>query len=291
MASGGNLKGPAWYGGGLGDVMIPGSGLGDVFYVDGVGGNNDNDGLSPATPKLTLTAGLALCTNDVNDTVLVLDYWQPAGETWPVSINKSKVNVVGVPSGSYNPWAAVAPPGDTAAFSIAADHVIIRSFYFQAGANHAGIEFSGGKVRMGIYDCFFATGKHGIWSAPGGVGFGLEIRNNFFCQSLTAQNIYINDDPAFIKIIDNVFDQPQDVAIEVVQGGAPQIRNNVIACESNTAGRAITLGAAVTRAIVDGNHANFGDTEMAASPYTDGAAAGINHWMLNYKGITGVMPN
>ena len=287
----GNPKNAAWYGGGLGNFMIPGAGLGNVFYNDGVNGLNANDGLTPQTPKLTLTASLAQCTNDMNDTILVLDYWQPAGETWPVSINKSKVNIIAVPSGSFSPWAVVDSAGDFACFSIAADDVIIRGFSFHAGATHGGIEFAGAKARMGIYDCYFATGALGIWSEAGGIEQGLEVGNCFFQQSLTAQGIYINDDPAFIKLHDCVFDRVQGVAIEVVQGGAPQILNNVIALPSNTAGMAITLGATVYRAIVNGNSANYGDTDMGNIPYTDGAGAGANSWLLNYQGTTAVQPN
>jgi len=287
----GNPKSPAWYGGGIGNFMIPGAGMGNVFYNDGVNGLDANDGLTPQSPKLTLTASLAQCTNDMNDTILVLDYWQPAGETWPVSINKSKVNIIGVPSGSYRPWAAVDSVGDTACFSIAAHDVIIRGFAFDAGASHGGIEFAGNKGRMGIYDCYFISGANGILSSAGGIEMALEVGNCFFQQSLTAQGIYINDDPAFIRLHDNVFDRVQGVAIEVVQGGAPQILNNVIALPSNTAGMAITLGAAVTRAIVNGNSANYGDTDMGNIPYTDGAGAGANSWLLNYQGTTAVQPN
>ena len=287
----GNPKSAAWYGSDLANYVIPGAGLGNVFYCDGCAGSNDNDGLTPQTPKLTLTAALALCTNDMNDTIVVLDYWQPAGESWPVSINKSKVNIIGTPSGSFRPWACVAPPGDTAGFSIAASDVIVRGFYFDAGASHAGIEFASNKCRMGIYDSYFGTGAMGVMSAAGGIEFGLEIRNCFFQQSLTAQGIYINDDPAFIKIIGNVFDRVQGVAIEVVQGGAPMILDNVIALPSNTAGMAITLGASVTRAIVNGNSANYGDTVMGNVPFTDGAGAGVNSWLLNYQGTTAAMPN
>jgi len=287
----GNPKNAAWYGSDLASVMIPGAGLGNVFYNDGCGGDDANDGLSPQTPKLTLTASLAQCTNDMNDTIVVLDYYQPAGETWPVDINKSKVNIIGTPSGSFRCWACVDSVGDTACFSVNAHDVIIRNFLFDAGASHAGIEFANNKGRMGIYDCYFATGAYGVMSAAGGIEMGLEVSNCFFQQSLTAQGIYINDDPAFIKLHDNVFDRVQGVAIEVVQGGAPQILNNVIALPSNTAGMAITLGASVTRAIVNGNSANYGDTDMGNIPYTDGAGAGANSWLLNYQGTTAVQPN
>jgi len=287
----GNIKSPAWYGGGLAGVLIPGANLGNVFYVDGVAGLNANDGLTPFTPKLTLTAGLALCTNNINDTIVVLDYWQPAGETWPVSINKDKVNIVASPSGSYYPWGAVDSAGNTACFSIAADDVIVRGFSFTAGATAAGIVLNGNHARCGIYDCAFLVGQHGILSEAGGCAQALQITNNFFQQSLTAQCIYINDDPAFIRINNNVFDAAQAVAIEIVQGGNPQILNNVIGIHTDVAGGAVTLGAAVTRALVDGNSACQGNAAPAGNnPYVDGAAANINHWGLNYDNGVYTLP-
>uniref|UniRef100_A0A6M3M4L2 Putative pectate lyase n=1 Tax=viral metagenome TaxID=1070528 RepID=A0A6M3M4L2_9ZZZZ len=287
----GQPKGPSHYLGGLSKYLIAGANLGSVFYVDGCAGSDDNTGLVPSSPLLTIAAALAMCTNDLNDTIVVLDYYNLESDL-AVTINKSKVTLVGSEGGSRNrSWTCINATADTACFIVAANDVRIHQFHFDAGDNHAGIEFSGAKCRIGIYDCDFGTGKHGILSSPGGVAFNLDIVNNFFCQALTAQSIYINDDPAFFSIVGNILDQPQGVGIEVVQGGGGQVRNNVISLPSNTAGAAITLGASVYRCIVDGNHANYGDTEMGLIPYTDNAAAGQNHWMLNYKGITATMPN
>lgn len=286
-----NPKDANWYTGGLSNSTVPGSNLGDVFYLDGVAGSNSNSGLTPDKPKLTMTAALALCTNDHTDTIVVLDYWQPAGETWPINVNKSKVRIVGSPSGSpQRPWACMKPPGDTACLSISANDVFIESLYFEAGAAHGGIEFSGGVCRVGIKSCYFAIGANGILDSANGVGFSLEIWDCYFLQALTAQGIYINDDPAFAYIHDNIFSRVQGVAIEATAGGRGQIVRNIIALPSNTAGMAITLGASCYGWLVDGNHANYGDTAMGNNPYTDSAAAGANDWLLNYHAATAVLP-
>lgn len=289
MGFSGNIKQPNWYMGAAGGgCMWPGAG--NVYYLDGCAGDDANDGLTADTPKLTMTEALSLCTADNDDYVIVLDYWQPAGETWPVAVDVSKVHIIGVKSGGYRCWACMSPPGDTAALSIEANDVRIANLYIEAGANHGGIEFSGGVSRMGIYDCWFATGKHGVYDASGTIAFGLEIAGCYFCQALTAQNIYINDDPAFIRIHDCVFDACQDVAISIVQGAAGQVYNNLIACGADVQGRGITLAAGVSRYLVTGNVANFGDTDMAANPFLDSAGAGTNHWANNMKGITLIQP-
>jgi len=290
MSLTGQPKGPEHYDGGLAGYLRPGAALGAVLYVDGCVGSATNTGFDAQHPLLTIAAALDLCTNDHNDTIVVLDYWNLESDL-AVTINKSKVTVVGSPGGcTDNSFVAVNATADTACFIIAADSVRVQNFHFSAGASHGGIEFSGGKVRLGIFDCWFHTGAYGVYSVPTGIGFALEVARCFFCQALTSHSIYINDDPAFIWLHDNYFDQSQGDAINVVQGGAPRICDNTIACGADAAGRGIRLGAAVTRAIVARNVANFGDADMVANPYVDGAAADINHWMANYKGITMVHP-
>jgi len=237
-----------------------------------------------------MTAALALCTNDKNDTIVVLDYWQPAGETWPVDVNKSKVRIIGSPSGSARAWVCMNPPGDTASLDISASDVHIRDIYFDAGVSHGGIEFSDGVCRVGIHRCWFGTGAYGVYDNTGGVAFSLEIADCYFCQALTSHGIYVNDDPAFLYIHDNMFDACQGDAINIVQGGGDRVINNIIACSSDLQGTGITLGASVYRCLCAWNVANFGDADMAANPFEDGAAGDTNHWMANYKGITIIHP-
>ena len=285
-----NPKTPAWYGGGLSNYLIAGAGLGRVYYVDGCAGSDSNDGLGPTTPKLTLAAALALCANDHNDTIVLLDYYNLEGGA-AVTINKSKVTIVGAEGGCRDrSWTCLHATADTACLIVAANDVRIHQIYFDAGASHGGIEFSGGKCRIGIYDCWFGSGAHGVYSVPGGIAFSLEVANCFFCQSLTGHGIYINDDPAFIYLHHNFFDQAQGDAINVVQGGGNRICDNTIACGADAQGRGISLGASVTRCLCARNVANFGDTDMVANPFEDGAGAGVNHWMANYKGITLIQP-
>ena len=286
----GQPKQPSFYLGGLSNYLIAGAGLGTVVYVDGCAGSDDNSGLDPLHPKLTIAAGLGLCTNDYNDTIVILDYYNMESDV-AVTINKSKVTIVGSEGGSKSrSWTCLHATADTACLIVAANDVRIHQLYFDAGANHGGIEFSGSKCRIGIYDCYFGTGAYGVYSAPGGVAFSLDVCNNFFCQALTGHSIYINDDPAFFFISGNYFDQAQGDAINVVQGGGGRICDNTIACGADAQGRGITLGASVTHCLCARNDANFGDADMAANPFEDGAAGDTNHWVNNMKGITLIHP-
>ena len=278
------------YMGGMASSFWPG--VGSIFYLDGVAGDNANNGLTPAAPKLTLTAALALCTNDADDYILALDYWQPAGETWPVVVNKSKVHIIGVRSGTrQRPWVAAQPPGDTAVLSIAASNVRVEGWYFDAGAAHGGIEFAGHVTSVGIFDCWFGQGANGILVESGGVAFGLEIANCFFSQSLTAQSIQINDDPAFSSIHDNWIDSCQGVGINIaLNAAAIRIYNNMIGVGADVEGQGITLGANVRRAMVMNNSANHGDADMTQNPFLDSAPADSNHWANNWRGAAALAP-
>jgi hypothetical protein len=286
----GNIKSPTWYGGGLSNYLVAGAGLGNVFYVNGLSGSNSNTGRDAEHPLLTLAAALALCANDHNDTIVVLDYYDMEGGA-AVTVNKSKVTIVGDEGGCKDrSWTCLHATADTACLIIAANDVRVHQLYFDAGAAHGGIEFSGAVCRIGVYNCWFGTGAYGVYSAPGGLAFSLEVADCMFCQALTSHSLYINDDPAFCSFHDNYFDQPQGDAINIVQGGGDRVCDNTIACGADVQGRGIRLGAAVYRCLVARNVANFGNADMAANPFEEGAADDVNHWMANYKGITLIHP-
>ena len=282
-----NPKNPNWYMGATGGgAMWPGAG--DIYYCNGISGSNANDGLTPNAPKLTLTAALALCVNDHDDYIIVQDYWQPAGEVWPIHVNKSKVHIIGVKSGNnFRQWTAMHPPADTAVLSIEADNVRVENLALWAGASHGGIEFVSG-VGDGIFNCMFMSSLYGIYAEVNTVAWGLEIAGCYF-TSLTGQCIYL-DNPATSWIHDNMFNEAVGCAIEVIRPGGMNITNNIIGLAANTAGLAITLGAGTTNALVSGNVANFGDTDMGNNPFLDNAVAGTNNWMNNMLGITLIQP-
>jgi len=293
MGNNANRKSPAWYGGaGVAEALRPGANRGNVFYVFGLDasiGSDTNSGLRPDVPLKTIKAALALCTNEMHDNIIVLDYWQPTGEDWPIVVDKTTVGIIGGFTGSFMPWACIQAPGDTAALQIEAT-CHIENLFFGAGANHGGIEFVGGPQRCSVWHCFFTAGKYGISAAVHACGAGTDVAFCEFHSALTAGGIYL-DNPPWCRFHDNVFHSCGAVGISLLQAGSCEILNNVIACDADTLGHGITLGANCTDTVVDGNHANIGDTEMTLNPYLDGAAAGVNNWLLNYWGLTATLPN
>ena len=288
-----NVKSPVFYTGGLTKYMHPGMQRGNVFYVN-FGGSDANDGLTPSRPFLTLTAAIAACTSDRHDLIVVLNWW--LNEACPIVVDKRMVTIVGAESGSLaQPALQIASEGDTQIFEIAERDVAIHNFILDGtlSINHGCVEFTAGAgmVRQGLYNCYFRGANFGVWSdvnsAP---ATHLCVSNCYFESTLLTDGILIAGNVAFATFRDNIFDAIPGIGINVTGGpGAGQILDNRFILPSNTQGKAITLGGTSVRWMVDGNHANYGVTEMAANPYEDSSAA-VNNWLTNWKVTASTIP-
>lgn len=288
-------KSPVWYTGGLSSSLRPGANLGDVYYIDGTGPDT-NSGLTPGEPLASFKAALALCTNQRNDTIVVLDYWNAGTEDWPIVVDKQMVSIIGAGNTDIGPWPQINPTGDFAGFSITALGVEIAGLSINGGATHGCVEIgAAGLWSIEIHHCWFGeagTGQDGVrvvapYDAP-----YLSIHHNVFGAGLTRNGIRNDHNATRGTIHDNYFHAGNDVCIyinnEFAQGW---ILDNVFSLDSDVQGRAITLDATCVGGVtINGNVANYGDTAMAANPYLDSAAAGSNHWLLNYRNITATLP-
>ncbi len=293
-----NPKSPAWYGGGLASSLRPGANQGNVFYVDGTGPDT-NDGLTPLTPFASFLAALAACTNDRNDTIVVLDYWSAGTEAWPIVVDKNMVSIIGVPDAGA-PWPQINVTGDVAGLSITGRGVEIAGLSINAGATHGCIEIGASVWGTEIHHCWFGeagTGQDGIRDVAPFDAVYLKIWGNRFGAGLTRNGVRIDHNATRGMIgapgmEPNLFHALSDVCIYVNNTMAQGwICDNRFALDSDVQGRAITLDAtAVDGAFIDGNSAHFGDTIMAQVPYLDSSAGGSNHWGLNYQGNTLVLP-
>jgi len=293
-----NPKSPAWYGGGLSAALRPGANQGTVLYVNGAGPDT-NDGLTPLTPLASFKAALALCTSQLNDTIVVLDYWAAGTEDWPIVVDKEMVSIIGCGVAGA-PWPQVNPPGDTAAFSITAQGVEIAGLSINGGAAHGAIEIGASVWGTEIHHCWFGeagTAQDGIRDVAPFDAIYLKIWGNRFGAGLTRNGVRIDHNATRGMIgvpglEPNVFHAPNDVCVyvnnEFAQGW---ICDNIFGLDSDVQGRAITLDATCVGGVtICGNRAHFGDTAMAQVPYLDSSAGGSNHWLLNYSGIVAVLP-
>ena len=296
-----NPKNPAWYTGGMGMDMAPGAG--SVFYcygVDGGIGDNANDGLTPETPVLTLTYAISLCTADADDYIIVLNHWQPTGEAWPIVADVGKLHIIGA-DGAGTKYPIIAPTGDTAAIQVAADRVELARLAFHGGATHGCVESDAAGSNWGtkIRDCWFSvTGasQDGYRNVATCDDVYLSITRCRFGFAITRDGVRIEHNATRSSIGSawgpgNLFDRVQGVAVNAV-GNTSEVGvyNNLFAIPANTAGAAVTLSAGSANALVMGNTANFGDTDMGNNPYLDSAGAGASTWANNYQGITLTQP-
>ena len=291
-------KAPPFYTGGLSQVLRPGANQGDVYYIDGAGPDT-NDGRTPTTPLASFEAALALCTNDRNDTIVVLDYWAAGTESWPIVADKSMVSIFGVPLGGAL-WPQVNPPGDTAAFSITAAGVEISHLSVNGGATHGAIEIGAAVWGTEIHHCWFGeagTAQDGIRDVATFDAVYLKIYGCRFGAGLTRDGVRI-DHNATRGIIGvpgleaNWFRGVGGIAINCnAQFGQGGIFDNRISMLADTAGGAITIAGTNSGIHIDGNSATFGETAAAHNnPYLDNAGADANEWGYNRWSETITVP-
>lgn len=282
----GNPKSPTWYGN-LGKYLDVGAT--NVYFVDGIGPDT-NSGLTPDAPLGSIKAALALCTADNDDYIIVLDYWSHANDTWPITMNVSKVHLIGCP-GAGAMWPQINQTGDVAGILITAHMVEIANLSINGGGTAGCIEITGTPWGTEIHHCWFGeagTGQDGIRVPNGSDAVYLKVWANRFGNGLTRNGVNIAGNATRGRIgvpglQSNFFHFCGAEAIIVnnqfAEGG---IFDNRIAMISNTAGFGITLTATCTSGVfVDGNSANFGDT-VGNNPYLDSSAADSNHWGMNF---------
>ena len=294
-----NPKNPAWYGGGLAGFLKPGANQGNIYYIDGTGPDTQS-GLTPDDPLASFSAALALCVNDQNDTIVVLDYWNAATEAaWPIVVNKSMVHIIGVP-GQGAIWPQVNPTGDFAAFNVTAAMVEICNLGVIGGATHGAIEIGAAIWGTEIHHCSFGEvggAQDGIRVVVPNDAAYLKVWACRFGALLTRSGVRIdhNATRGMIGVPGVECNRFYGLAgpaihatIDFAEGG---IYDNRIKMGADTQGLAITLDATVVGGVhVDGNSANFGDTVCINNPYLDSAVAVSNHWGLNYWGTAPTMP-
>ena len=269
-------------------------GAGNVYYVNGYTGSDNNSGFDPDNCLLTFTAALAKCVAYNHDYIIVMRYPSAGatGETWPISVNIENVHILGANMAGASPYAWIAPTGDTAAFSIAANGVEIAGFDIRGGATHGCIENSGTIWRAHIHHNDFGrigAGQDGIRMTGVVDCPHWLIENNKFGNNLTRTGIYITHNSTRTRIQKNLFHGCTGVAVHVINTMAlGEIFDNQFRVADGATGEAITLTATATDGtFINGNCTGQGVVAMGNVPYRD---LGANHWGLNYHGLLAIMP-
>lgn len=272
-----------------------GPGYANVYYVNGVtwangfaAGNDGNSGLSIDDPLATLTKALSLCTDEGNDAIILLDFWAPTNETWPIAVDKSNVSIFGIQHHFMQGWIWLYS-ASAACMDITGSNVYIEGLNFYPSASKACVTMDDGAQRVWLNKCGFHVGTCGVDLDADDTSSGIEITNSFFSASLSAGGIDVDDDPAFMHIAGCHFDRLTGDCINISAGAGHRIVDNTFALKANTQGLAITLQTGVARAFVSGNHAAYG-VASTTSPYDDEGTVTTNNWGLNYLGGTAIDP-
>jgi len=292
-----NPKTASWYGNNLG-AWLPFT-TGDIFYVDGINGLNTNSGLTWDKPKLTITAGIGLCTADNNDVVIVLRYPSAgaAGETWPIPASVAQMHLIAGSIGEASSVCWLAPPGVTAAIELSASEIEIAGFDLGAGATSGCIENAAGTTvwRAHIHHnefCQIRTGQDGIrivnpidcphWLVENNT-FGLEIvRDHIRIEHNSTRSIFRNNLHYVTAGAVGFHAQGLCTAIGYV------IDNSFKVADAQ-AGEAIYFeNANASMCQMHGNRVAGGGVAMNFNPYRDLGAD--NHWGYNTAGIAAVLP-
>jgi hypothetical protein len=276
---------------------------GKAVFVDGGSTgptHNNNDGLSPYTPKQTLTAGLALLDDLSDDVLFVVNYGSNgrlAEPSWPVTISKSIVHVVGLQSMDNSKWPAVKPDDDNHAFDVTGHRVELAQLEVGGGATKAAIHVgsAGGIWSLCLHDLWFGitgdtAGQDGVFVETGEDAPYLEVYDCRFGNSLTRHGVYINGN-ATRGILGkqghgNKFLKVPNIAMNISgPAGLDEIVDNLFSLPSDTLGYAITMSALSSGALVSGNKASFKIAAMTNNPFRD--LSNANHWIDNYRqGLT-----
>ncbi len=289
-------------------------GRGRVFYVNTAakGGTDVNMGLNPALPMLTITGALDRCEDYRHDTVCIIDYWQAAGETWPINVDVHQVHIHGLTAPAPGiPYPAIHPPADTAAFLLGAgDYGSISNLTIGGGNSHGGIDLCyDGTTQVfqaegfEISGCtfghvWFGTPLNGIrLPATANTGaYGLRIINNSFLGDLATKGAISGN------------------AIDILKDSNPSLRDSLIAnnrfldCQKNIVlvnsysnliegnegfvpdtaqGEMVDLDDACVANVINRNQAMQGPAAglLAQAPYRD-LNGPNNHWGHNeYNGV------
>ncbi|MHC4464257.1 MAG: hypothetical protein ACYS30_22935, partial [Planctomycetota bacterium] len=251
-----------------------------VFFVNSNSSDsNDSDGLYgqfPENPLETITQAITNCTTNKNDYIFIMDYYQGTGETWPISINKGMIHIIGI-SNPAVPWPWVDPTGDTAAFSFttAGAYGEIAGLDLGGGTNYACLSVdTSGLWGNWIHHCNLGhtqgmAGEHGI-STPAGEMIHWLVEHCKFGKSLTADGIEIptNAGPNSVRgtVIRNNLFRVSGVGINVLdttgdfdEGG---IFDNRFVMSADTDGKGIDFASGAV-GFVDGN---VGVMEDGAAP-------------------------
>ena len=281
-------------------------------------GSDDNEGLDYEHPLLTITEAQDRCVSGRNDFILIWDYWQASGETWPIVVNKRNVHICGV-AHSNLPYPAIHPTGDTPSFVLGSAGQYSEMAYLTIGGgdSHGGINLTyDGTTQQGQVDGmwlhnllfghrWFGTPQNGILQRADANrgGNGNRIEDCVFLGDAQGKGVISGNGIDLLQtniltlsyyqtqIVNNTF-HGLAIGINAVRDNGGEFLDNRFTVPDSVTGEAITLGTSSLGTMVNGNEAMNGmlNAGYTYNPFRDLAANTANHWGRNYRGNAVIEP-
>jgi len=277
-----------------------------LWYVNG--GVVSGNGLKPSTAFGTLAEALAVCSNTVDDWILVMDY---SGGGTTIVLTDAFCHIIGFNSSRGMPYPRFKPASAVPAFEFknASDRVELANLVIGGGdqtkaAIVADAEASAGAYGCWIHDCVIGR------DADAPANDGIEIQSGADMPYLVVENCTFYGvamsgcDQSGIEIAGNCTGGSilncffQDIGSSTnpainLSGTVGNMRiqgNRIAGTDDGAAGWGITLSANCTNIFVDDTHSASSDAAGDASAYLDSAADEANAWGANYTDITLDLP-
>ncbi|MBA7651168.1 hypothetical protein ES703_58983 [subsurface metagenome] len=264
--------------------------LGKKFHVNGLTGSDGYSGENKNNPLKTIKHALSKCVNDRDDYIFVHDCW--AQETFPITIDKSRVHIIGVGVPSMNLYPQLFGDGENI-FELNANYVEIAGFGFVSVGASAIVSGAATPSYGWIHHCTFATAALSLLNGIAVVGSqmgNMLIEDNIFGSNITNDGIT----GQFVNCIirNNIFRDCANVAVNLggVEIGAIIGNYFYQVIPASTAGWGITLALNANGGIIANNVGSAtGDETAGGNPYRDlssGSTIGtvLNGWVNNHWG-------
>jgi len=276
-----------------------------TYYVDTYHtyASDSNQGLDVTLPFKSIQAALDVCVADQNDYVYVIDAYQ--ADATAIIPTKQMFHLIGIQNPNC-PWMNLNAQSDTedimGGTGGGLNYSEIAGLGFGGGATAKGGIYLSQTIGLWVHHCTFGHSFGGD-TPDFGIHGGAQnheaclFEDNIFlgsgnnCQgTIAVDGIRLLGATASKNVVirRNVFMGIPGVAISVNCFGG-MILNNTFSMDADTAGSAITLSSVSKGCWIDGNSANFGDTDAATGPpWLDSASGGAdtNNWGRNWEGST-----
>lgn len=281
-----NPKIPAWYGGNIGQFLVPGTG--SIFYVNSAanGAADANDGLTPELAFLTIDVAIAACSGTTHDFIFVIEH-DDATETYPIEMDINYVHLIGLESAA-RPLPRLRAQADADVIDLTADYCEIAGLAIDNGADsytNTLIDLTAGAAGNHIHhnwlSWFFwgynlitlATNsdnnliEHNLCGAHGWANIGITIDGSSGRCHIRNNTFILNGYDTGVRCIQNN------------SANSTVIQDNDFMVPDTAAGEAITCSVGSVRSLVTRNTCSSGAVAMAFNPYRE---LGAGHWGANY---------